>query len=29
MGQVDFKLPYMRDYLHEHGTYHFLHSSMD
>ncbi|MDE5641346.1 MAG: hypothetical protein K2I40_06575 [Bifidobacterium castoris] len=29
MGQADFKLPYMRDYLREHGAYHFLHSSME
>lgn len=28
-GQVDFKLPYMRDYLREHGAYHFPHSSME
>lgn len=28
-GQVDFKLPYMRDYLREHGAYHFLHSGME
>lgn len=28
-GQVDFKLPYMRDYLREHGAYHFLHSGTE
>lgn len=28
-GQVDFKLPYMRDYLREHGACHFLHSGME
>lgn len=25
-GYVDFRLPYMRDYLREHGAYHFMHA---